>query len=61
MAAPLSKERARETFSEGFNTLKAIWPSGIQDNLARRSRRPLLKRVEVRILPHELRKDLRAT
>jgi hypothetical protein len=29
MAAPLSKERARETFSEGFNTLKAIWPSGI--------------------------------
>jgi hypothetical protein len=29
MAAPLSKERARERFSQGFNTLKAIWPSGI--------------------------------
>jgi hypothetical protein len=39
MAAPLSKERVRERFSEGFNTLKALCPNGIQDNLATRDAR----------------------
>src|ERR1700724_2374978 len=48
MAAPLSEERVRERFSGGFNMLKALWPSGIQDNHSPWSRRPLLERGEVR-------------